>query len=60
MDLQAQDAPALAVQPRGIRQFLRRLDVDVDLQLEYFNIGRDWVSVFGARRETDLMTTTLH
>jgi hypothetical protein len=32
-------------------------DVDLDLQLEYFNIGRDWVSVFGARRETDLLLT---
>jgi hypothetical protein len=31
--------------------------VDLDLQLEYFNIGRDWVSVFGARRETDLLLT---
>jgi hypothetical protein len=33
------------------------LDIDVDLQFEYFNIGRDWVSVFGARRETDLLLT---
>jgi hypothetical protein len=33
------------------------LDIDVDLQLEYFNIGREWVSVFGARRETDLLLT---
>jgi hypothetical protein len=33
------------------------LDVDLDLQLEYFNIGRDWVSVFGARREQDLLLT---
>ncbi len=31
--------------------------IDLDLQLEYFNIGRDWVSVFGARRETDLLLT---
>lgn len=33
------------------------LTIDVDLQLEYFNIGRDWVSVFGARREADLLLT---
>jgi hypothetical protein len=33
------------------------LALDLDLQLEYFNIGRDWVSVFGARRETDLLLT---
>lgn len=31
--------------------------LDLDLQLEYFNIGRDWVSVFGARREADLLLT---
>lgn len=31
--------------------------LDLDLQLEYFNIGRDWVSVFGARREVDLLLT---
>ena len=31
--------------------------LDVDVQLEYFNIGRDWVSVFGARREVDLLLT---
>jgi hypothetical protein len=33
------------------------LGIDLDLQLEYFNIGRDWVSVFGARREADLLLT---
>jgi hypothetical protein len=33
------------------------LGADVDVQLEYFNIGRDWVSVFGARREQDLLLT---
>ncbi len=32
-------------------------DIDVDLQLEYFNIGRDWVSVFGQRREGDVLLT---
>lgn len=32
-------------------------DIDVNLQLEYFNIGKDWVSVFGARREADLLLT---
>lgn len=31
--------------------------IDVDIALEYFNIGRDWVSVFGARREQDLLLT---
>jgi hypothetical protein len=31
--------------------------LDLDLQLEYFNVGRDWVSVFGARREVDLLLT---
>jgi hypothetical protein len=33
------------------------LDADLDFQFEYFNIGRDWVSVFGARREQDLLLT---
>ncbi|MFZ9889633.1 MAG: hypothetical protein ACO3JL_19230, partial [Myxococcota bacterium] len=33
------------------------LDIDVNLQLEYFNIGRDWVSIMGARREADLLLT---
>ncbi len=33
------------------------LDVGLELQLEYFNIGTDWVSVFGARREEDLLLT---
>jgi hypothetical protein len=33
------------------------LGIDVDLQLEYFNIGRDWVSVMGTRREADLLLT---
>lgn len=33
------------------------LDLDLDLQVEYFNIGTDWVSVFGARREADLLLT---
>ncbi len=33
------------------------LGFDLQLQLEYFNIGKDWVSVFGARRETDLLLT---
>lgn len=32
-------------------------DLDVELNLEYFNIGKDWVSVFGARREQDLLLT---
>ncbi|MDP2339367.1 MAG: hypothetical protein Q8O67_00300 [Deltaproteobacteria bacterium] len=32
-------------------------DIDLDVALEYFNIGRDWVSVFGARREQDLLLT---
>lgn len=30
---------------------------DLDFQFEYFNIGKDWVSVFGARREQDLLLT---
>ena len=32
-------------------------DIDLDVAIEYFNIGRDWVSVFGARREQDLLLT---
>ncbi len=32
-------------------------ELDLDVQFEYFNIGRDWVSVFGARREADLLLT---
>lgn len=32
-------------------------DFDVDLQVEYFNLGRDFVSVFGARREADVLLT---
>ncbi len=41
----------------GRVEFFDILDSDVDFQFEYFNIGRDWVSVFGARRETDLLLT---
>jgi hypothetical protein len=33
------------------------LGIDLNLQLEYFNIGSEWVSVFGARREVDLLLT---
>lgn len=32
-------------------------DIDLDLQLEYFNIGRDWVAVMGSRREADVLLT---
>ncbi|MCC7073445.1 MAG: hypothetical protein IT383_19190 [Deltaproteobacteria bacterium] len=32
-------------------------DIDLDLQLEYFNIGTDWVAVMGARREADVLLT---
>ena len=32
-------------------------EMDLGFQFEYFNIGRDWVSVFGARREQDLLLT---
>jgi hypothetical protein len=38
-------------------EILDPFDIDVDLQFEYFNIGRDWVSVFGARREADVLLT---
>jgi hypothetical protein len=37
------------VEPFGWRDFT--------LQLEYFNIGEDWVSTFGARREADVLLT---
>jgi hypothetical protein len=37
--------------------FFDPFDADLDFQFEYFNIGRDWVSVFGARREQDLLLT---
>jgi hypothetical protein len=33
------------------------LDIDLNLSLEYFNIGSEWVSVMGARREADLLLT---
>ena len=33
------------------------LDIGVDLSFEYFNIGSDWVSVMGARREADVLLT---
>jgi hypothetical protein len=29
----------------------------LDIRLEYFNIGADWVATFGARRETDVLLT---
>ena len=32
-------------------------DIDLDLQFEYFNIGRDWVAVMGSRREADVLLT---
>lgn len=37
--------------------FYDPLDLGLDLKLEYFNIGADWVSTFGARRETDVLLT---
>lgn len=33
------------------------LDIGVTLTFEYFNIGTDWVSVMGARREADVLLT---
>jgi hypothetical protein len=44
-----------AVVARG--DFFGAFGSDLDLQLEYFNIGRDFVSVMGARREVDLLLT---
>lgn len=44
-----------AVVSRG--QFYDPFDADLAVSFEYFNIGRDWVSVFGARREQDLLLT---
>ncbi len=32
-------------------------DIGLDLQAEYFNIGENWVSMFGARREADVLLT---
>lgn len=31
--------------------------IGLDLRMEYFNIGSDWVATFGARRETDVLLT---
>jgi len=31
--------------------------IGLDIRLEYFNIGADWVATFGARRETDVLLT---
>ncbi len=31
--------------------------VGLDIHLEYFNIGADWVATFGARREQDVLLT---
>ncbi|MCC6748310.1 MAG: hypothetical protein IT371_11670 [Deltaproteobacteria bacterium] len=31
--------------------------IGLDLRLEYFNIGEDWVATFGARREADVLLT---
>lgn len=33
------------------------LNLGIDLKLEYFNIGEDWVATFGARREVDVLLT---
>lgn len=37
--------------------FYDPLDLDLELNLEYFNIGDGWVSVFGTRREADVLLT---
>jgi len=43
---------------RGRFEFLEPFGArDFQLQLEYFNIGEDWVSHFGARREGDVLLT---
>jgi len=31
--------------------------IGLDLRLEYFNIGEDWVATFGSRREADVLLT---
>jgi hypothetical protein len=31
--------------------------IGLDIRMEYFNIGQDWVATFGARRETDVLLT---
>jgi hypothetical protein len=31
--------------------------IGLDIRLEYFNIGSEWVATFGARRETDVLLT---
>jgi hypothetical protein len=31
--------------------------IGLDIRLEYFNIGADWVATFGARREDDVLLT---
>jgi len=38
-------------------ELLDPLSVGLDLRLEYFNVGADWVATFGARREVDVLLT---
>lgn len=42
---------------KGRFEFLNLADTGLSVQLEYFNIGEDWNSIFGSRREADVLLT---
>lgn len=42
---------------RGRLEFADPFDVGLSFKVEYFNIGEDWNSIFGARREADVLLT---
>lgn len=48
-------ANSYAVKARA--DLLDPFGIGLDIRLEYFNIGSDWVATFGARRETDVLLT---
>ena len=49
------EAHGYAMTARG--ELFDPLDIGLELKLEYFNIGEDWVATMGARRETDVLLT---
>ncbi|NOZ01078.1 MAG: hypothetical protein GXP54_04220 [Deltaproteobacteria bacterium] len=49
------DTDSYAVRARV--EFADPFDVGLSFKVEYFNIGEDWNSIFGARREADVLLT---
>ena len=49
------DTDSFAARARG--EWSDPFDIGLGFQAEYFNIGQHWNSIFGARREADVLLT---